>query len=147
MQILKAQEGFTLIELMVVMSISAILLGYSVLQLQELTRPAESAAAQVGSFFKAARAKALSTTSAYTVRPDSASRLVAESSTTCGATTSIDQKLVLELPSFVLFTTVGWSVCFDSRGFPDTNLLVAVEDDFGEQHSIEVFLGGGVRVE
>lgn len=147
MHFLREQEGFTLIELMVVMSISAILLGYSAMHLQELTRPAESAAGQVGSFFKAARAKALSTTSAYTVRPDGAGALVAEASTTCGATTALDSKLSLELPSFVLFTSVGWSVCFDSRGFPDTNLLVEVEDDFGERHSIEVFLGGGVRVQ
>lgn len=141
------QGGYTLVELMVVMSIAASLLGFGIINLFELSRPAQGATGQLAGFFKAARAKAISTTSSYTVRPLNPSEIIVETSRNCSTGTPlVDPELKLELPAHVLLSNTSWSVCFDSRGFADSNMVATIEDNYGEAYSVEVYLGGATRI-
>jgi hypothetical protein len=59
---------------------------------------------------------------------------------------TIDPELGLALDNAFL-TDIGWSVCFNSRGFPDANIVIPVSDSYSGNASVEVLLGGAVRVQ
>lgn len=141
------EAGTSILELMVVCGIIAIMAGTAAFNVKEMDRPLENSSAAVQSFFKQARAKAIATTSAYTVYPVSASRLATKVGTTCAqASPPADSTLTLDLPAKTRLTSVGWSTCFSSRGFASTDLSLAVRsDEDGAIRTVDVFLGGAVR--
>lgn len=142
------QNGFTIIELVVVLSMFSIILGMAIVNLSELVNPVENGAASIMAFMKEARARALSTTSAYTVYPTSTRRVITEYGDTCSDASPVaDGSLVIDLPSNVFLSDTTWSVCFDSRGFPDANVTVPVVDIYEGTRTVEIFLGGAVRVQ
>lgn len=139
------ESGYTILELVVTLTLASVLMGIAVVNLREMANPAQSSAAAVSSFFKEARARAISTTSAYTVTPENTRRLVAGSSVACGEATTPDDALILNLSDEVDLTTLGWSVCFSARGFPDRDTTINLVDNYDETNSIDIFLGGAIR--
>jgi prepilin-type N-terminal cleavage/methylation domain-containing protein len=144
-RIMKNQAGYTLTELLVTMSLLSVMSGFAFVNLLDLSNPARSAASEISGFLKQARARALSTTSAYTVSASSTDTLTTTVGTTCSAAQSAEPSLTLELDHADL-SNVSWSICFTSRGFPDKNVVIPVTDDYSGSNSVEVLLGGAIRV-
>lgn len=141
-----SEEGFTLIELCVVLSMTAIIMTIGISNLRTLENTLENAAAQVSSFMKLARSKAISTTSAYTLRPVSPFRIQSLVGSSCGDPAPVaDATLVLDLPVGSSLQDTDWSVCFNSRGFPDQSLSIDLTDKDMRLRTVEIFLGGGIR--
>ena len=143
-----SQNGFTLVEMLVVFLMIACLSGIAVMNLKALSSPSENGAAQLLGFFKHARAKAISTTSAYFVMPTSTSTVITKFGTNCSDAAPVnDSALRLNLPSGASLGNVGWSVCFTTRGLSDSNTTVTVNDTENGSKTVEVLLGGGVRLQ
>lgn len=139
--------GFSLIELVVALAIVSIMLGIAGANLKEMVNPAQNASAEVAAFMKQARARAISTTSAYTVEASSPRQLIAKFGINCSdVNTTNDDTLIVNLPDDVTLTSTTWSICFSSRGLADSNIVVSLEDAYGSAESIEVYLGGAVEI-
>ncbi len=133
-------------ELLVTLAIAGIMIGIGTVNLMELSNPARTAANEIAVYLKRARAKALSTTSAYTLSASSSDTLVATYGNTCSsATQTADTELTLTLDRADL-TDTSWSICFTSRGFPDANVEIPVTDVYEGSNTVEVLLGGSIRV-
>lgn len=144
---MRRQSGMTLIEVVAVLAIAGLALGAASLYLRPVEAPLHSGAAIVEGALRAARLKAMASTSAYRVSPDGASGLRAESATSCSAATwSDDPALTFELPEGVTLSSTAWSVCFGSRGIADANTTIALEHPEFGSISVEVLLGGATRV-
>lgn len=142
------QSGFTLFELVVALGVSGVLMAVAIISLKELDDPLKNGSAELASFFKQARAKAVSTTTAYTIVPVSSTRLETQWADKCSdVSQTSDPQLVLELPTGAALTDSSWTLCYNSRGLPDGNLTVEVNDGGGDYRTVEVFLGGAVRVQ
>ncbi|MBX7138177.1 MAG: GspH/FimT family pseudopilin [Oligoflexia bacterium] len=143
-----SQSGFSVIELIVTLGMSSVLTGMAIMNLKDLDDPLKNGAEQMTSFMRVVRARAISSTRAYTVFPVSNGQLAARYADTCsnGATTP-DTSMTLEFPTGARLTDTAWDICFNSRGLPDGNLAVELRDSDGEYKTVEVFLGGGVRVD
>ncbi|NLF25021.1 MAG: hypothetical protein GX589_05105 [Deltaproteobacteria bacterium] len=138
--------AFTVIELLAVLGLMVAVSAIAVSQLQQLNDPLEDSTAELVSFFKQVRARAISTTSAYTVVPLSSSEVVTHYSATCGdEDTTDDSRLTLDLPTGVRLSDTDWSVCYNSRGLPDDNVLIELSAAGGRGRFVEVFLGGAVK--
>lgn len=141
-------RGFTLFELLIVLAVFGVLIGMAALNLRPLNSPLQTGTSQIMGFFKQARAKAIATTSAYKVEPASATRLITKYASSCSALTmTTDTDLTLDLPAGVSLTATDWSVCFNSRGVADGNITVTLTDSKAKTRTVEVFLGGGVRIQ
>ena len=141
------QKGFSTLELMVVLFMSSILLSLAVSSLSELNDPLRNGTAQLHGFFKQVRTRAVSTTSAYIVEPVSPGKVVTKYGTSCSdPSPTTESLLILELPKTVSLTSTTWSVCFTSRGLADQSLNVGIQDTEGSGETIEIFMGGAVRV-
>jgi len=141
----KHQSGFSIIEVTVTLGIAAILMGMAWINLQEMMNPAQSGAASIASFLKEARARAISTTAAYTIQPVSPTEIHAFYSDLCSGATTQDNRLILNLPDRVSLTDITWSICYNSRGLPTETLEIEVEDAYDGSMLVEVFYGGAVR--
>ncbi len=140
-------KGYTLLELMAALGIVGVLMGSAVSNLKELERPLSSTSSQLMGLFKQARARAISTTSAYFIEPDSSNTIVARFGTNCDDASPVDDdRLGIEIPSSVTMSDTSWSVCFTPRGLADQNITVYLQDNDFNYSSIEVFLGGAVKV-
>lgn len=141
-----SQSGFSLLEMLVALSVVGAISGIAVMNLRSLSSAAENGAAQLLGFFKQARAKAISTTSAYFVVPTSSSEVITRVGTSCSDAAPVaDPALELSLPSGASLSDTTWSVCFTSRGLSDSNFSVTVLDTQSGSKTVEVLLGGGVR--
>lgn len=148
MRPLKSQKGYTIVELLVVMAMMMSLMSIGVYNLRSLERPLKTGAAQLGGFFKQARAKAIATTSAYRVYALSTSQAAVTYGVNCdNASTNFDTDLSYTLPNELEFTSTAWEVCFSARGIADDNITVTMEDKEGDTSNVEVFLGGAVRID
>lgn len=146
--ILSSAHGFTVSELVVVMGMGAIMMGMAVSNLKVLENSYTNSLNQAVSIFKLARTRAISTTSAYTVRPQGPFRLVATSGSTCDDLVQVeDSKLQFDFPDTVQMMETAWSVCFSSRGIADNNLVLPIRDETGRERNLQVFLGGASRIE
>ncbi len=152
---MKENKGLSLIELLVTMAVIGAVVGISALNLKPLNNDAQNAAGQVVGFLKLARAKAMSTTSAYRISYDANRQpvlLYAERAKRCSDSTwTPDPKLQTELPAGVALTIDFRHfnfrpVCFDSRGFTAAYIRVRLQDDRARTREVEVLVGGTARV-
>jgi Tfp pilus assembly protein FimT len=140
--------GFSLVELLVVMGLTMILIGIAVTNLKQLDNPLQNGAAQLLGFIKQVRAKAISSTSAYVIQPFSSTRLITRHGTTCSdPNMTADSRAVLDLPSGAHLTSTNWNLCFSTRGFPDANIEIQLQDVGGSNKTVELMLGGAVRIQ
>ena len=141
------QDGFSLLEALVVLMISAVLASMAIGNMKELNDPLQNGAAQLGSFLKEVRAKAISQTVAYHVTASGSNRIVTSFGNNCTATTvTTDPRLVLTLPTGTSLVSTSFNFCFTSRGLADQNVTIGIRDSNGTKN-VEVMLGGGVRIQ
>jgi len=130
---------------MVVLGMAGILTGMASYQLKELDNPAQNGAAQIMTFLKKSRAKALATTYAYRIRPKSNStELEAHYANSCSSTTfTLDGSLALKLPSTSTLASNSWSLCFAPRGTLSTSTDIVISDP-KRSVTVQVAMGGGM---
>ena len=128
------------------MALIAITMGVAAANLRTFKEPATSGASQLVGFMKQARAKALASTLAYTVKPASSTRVMTTFGSSCSATQTTDTSLSLVLPTGASLAATTWSVCFGVRGLADTSIDITVADQ-AMTKVVQVALGGGARVE
>ncbi len=142
------ERGFSAIELAAVLALVGIISMMAVGNLKAIRSPVLEGANQTMGFFKQARAKALSTTSAYFISAASDHRLVTSAGINCADTTPVvDPNLWLDLPDGVTTTDTSWEVCFSPRGFPDSTVTIPLIDTEGGAETVELYLGGAVRIQ
>ncbi len=141
----RCERGFSILELLTVLSVMGVLSGIAAFGFRELERPANNAATLLASTFKQARARALSSTTPFTVTASSSTHVIVTYGTSCSAGQTTDTTLDLELPRGAYMNDTAWSVCFNTRGLADTSLSIGVSDG-GESKQVEVVLGGATRV-
>jgi len=143
----KSSQGFSLLEMLVTLSLMTSLFLIALNNLNSLHDPLDNAASELLGFFKQVRARSISTTSSYLVTPISSNQLEVTYAKNCTETTrQADSRLDLTLPSQVSFYTTDWSICYSARGLPDDNLSVQIIKSDGSNATVEIFLGGGVRI-
>lgn len=143
----KNERGTSLLEVLVVLLIASLLMAMAVPNLDELERPLVNGAHQVVGIVKLARAKAVSTTSAYILAPVSGERIGASTALSCDDPVPLaDDSLFLDLPRGITLADTDWTVCLNSRGFAQQNVTIVLVDSELNGRSVEVFLGGAVRV-
>jgi Tfp pilus assembly protein FimT len=141
------QAGHTLAELLVVVAVLGTALGATALYLRPVEAPLKSATTLLEGGFRAARLRAMATTMAWRVSPLGSGELTFERADTCSATSwTADDTLRVEFPDGVALTAIDWSVCFNSRGISDQNLVVTLSHSEYGTSSVEVLLGGTTRV-
>ena len=116
--------------------------------LNSIDNPILYSTGQTMSLIRQARAQAVAKTSAYTVSALSPQEIVVSYAEKCSDENRITaHRLALKLPTEVALTDIHWSVCFNSRGLADDNLTIDLIDLEENQMSVEVLLGGAVRVD
>jgi prepilin-type N-terminal cleavage/methylation domain-containing protein len=138
--------GFSLPEALVVVAIVALVVGAATLHLKPMEAPVKSAALLVEGLVKQTRAKSMSTTSSYRLRPFTDRTLVVEYASSCsdGAWT-LDPRMELDLPRGVTLSDTDWSVCFNSRGTASDNVVLSLEHSDHAAQGLEILMGGAVR--
>lgn len=144
------RSGFTIIELLVIISIIGILASIAALNVRPLHNEARAAANDFAGSVKQARGRAMVTTSAYRLVYVAPDRVAVEWRRTCGGsdTWTPEARFDLELRDGTTVDGVADGtelLCFNSRGFTDQSPTVTFRDSQGRTASIEVFAGGGVR--
>lgn len=143
----KAERGITLVELVMAVSLMSVVMGIAVANIKNFQDPLQSGADQMAAYFRQVRARGMSATLAYTVGPTSNRNLSASYSNKCSdATKTLDSSQDTSLPSGATLSDTTWTVCFNSRGLPDANLVVTLQDVDGRTKDVEVYLGGAVKV-
>jgi Tfp pilus assembly protein FimT len=140
-----SEAGFSILEMLAAMLLSLILIGTALVNLKTLNNPLLNASAQVQSFLKKVRSRAISSTMAYRITPISSTELVTAYGSNCDNIDTEDNQLTLELPNGAYLTDYEWEICFSTRGLLDTNVDITLEDQNGQSRLIEVLLGGSVR--
>jgi prepilin-type N-terminal cleavage/methylation domain-containing protein len=147
---MRVRGGFSLVEALVVMALVGVVLGISANTFRGMTNDLENAVAETAGFFRQTRVKAMATTSAYRVVVNSSTELAAEWAATCSDLTwTNDAALTLRLRDHTKLDglTAGAIVtCFNSRGVASGNPKLTVHDRRGRKTEVEVFVGGGVRI-
>lgn len=133
-----------MLDVVVTLGLLAVLSTVAVNQLKALDNPVKNASSSIIGYFKQVRARAISTTSVYSVSADSSNRIIAAYGNSCANAITPDPKLILDLPNGAHMADTAWTICFSARGLPDSNIQIVVSGD-GESRTLEVFLGGGVK--
>jgi prepilin-type N-terminal cleavage/methylation domain-containing protein len=167
------QKGFTLAETLITIVILGVLTAISAPTIRFGNLPLKDTSANIAGNLKLLRAKAISQTSAYRMRPVATANgmslavEVAESCTSANwkpdpgftlgdtaldtATTPPANRKNVEI-SGVLINGVAptpitnWNICYGSRGLANQTLELSLKDDKNLQNKITVFRGGGVDV-
>lgn len=142
-----SRRGFTIPELLVVLFMVSTIAGIAVYNFRTLVNPVQDAAAGMVSHFKVVRARALSSTSALTIRPVGLNQLVVESGVRCDdEDAEVEPQLQFTLPAGARLVDEEWQICFTSRGLASSAIDLDVRDEYGRTRTIEVLLGGSVRI-
>ncbi len=137
--------GFTLLEMLVTISIASTLIALTPFNYRALEDPVKNGSQALMGFMKKTRAKALASTRAYTIKAVSSRRVITTYGSTCSATQYTDSTLTLDLPSSAYMTDSTWSICYGTRGLSNSSNDITVTD--GSVHkTVQVVLGGGIRV-
>ena len=143
---LKSERGFSLLELVVALGISSLAVGIAAPSFMDFNNPSQDGVLQFLAYVKNVRAKAMSTTSAYTVSVSTTNTLTATYGASCGAgTQTTDHSLTYELPEGADFTDLTWSFCFNQLGLADSNFMLSIRDEEATRN-VEIMLGGAVEV-
>jgi len=143
----RKQAAFTILEMLVAVVFLGIMLGIAVSNLRVQADPLSIATTNLEGFLKQMRARAISSTLAYTINPTSSGYLQTRYSSKCSDTTkTVDSKYFLKLPTTVTFGATTWSFCYSSRGFPDANIQVTLRNTTANSQILEIMLGGAVRL-
>jgi prepilin-type N-terminal cleavage/methylation domain-containing protein len=138
--------GMTLVESLVVMALLGTAVAIGAAYLRPMEAPVERAADELQALLRGARARAVATTSAHRVRPETNGAILGEHAPSCAATSwTAEPGLDLALPDLVTLTDTAWSVCFNSRGIASTALLVTLDHPDFQPRDVEVMLGGAIR--
>ena len=138
-------KGFTLLELLVSITIVGILMSFATFDYRALENPVQNGAQALMGFMKKTRAKALASTLAYTITAANSGRIITTYSTVCSGTQTADSSLTLNLPSSAHLTDTSWSICYNTRGLSDNSADIVVSDGTTTK-TVQVVLGGGIRV-
>ena len=139
--------GFSMIEILVVLSIAAIMMVMAVTNINALSNPSVTSVNQVMGILKLARARAIATTSPYLVVPVGRIKIVGKRATTCNdSSPTLDPHVSYDLPEGVTFANSLWSVCYSSRGIASTGVDISITDQKGVTKIVEVMRGGAVRI-
>ena len=139
------EKGFSLLELVITMSILTILMSMAVFNFHDLEQPATNGASELMGFLKKTRAKALATTLAYTAKPNDNSQVITTYGTTCSAAQQVDTSLTLTLPNHAHLTDTEWMVCYSTRGLANSSIDIAISGSDGTK-VVQVVLGGAIRI-
>lgn len=140
------EKGFSLLEILIALLLSAILAGMAMFNARALYHSSSGAAESFVAFLKAARSKAMATTSTYTVVPVTSSTIKATVSTSCSSTEQEDDsELVLNLEGGATLGETNWSICFTSRGTSNSSAILSISDTHGTKQ-VQIVLGGGTRI-
>lgn len=141
------EQGFSFLELITTMGLIVVTMGMAVFNLRSLNNPLENGANQLRGFLKQVRAEAISSTSAYVVRAASDIGIETLRGNSCTDSAPVpESRMALQLPNGARLSDTTWTVCYNSRGFPDGNVQIELEDIGGQQKTVEVMLGGAVRI-
>ena len=140
-------QGFTLVELLIVLGIFGIVMGIAAMNLRPLSGDLQAAANEVAGTFKQARARAMATTSAHRVAPNAAGdSLIVEVAQDCTSTNwTTNDRLTRNLREQVTLERTDWLVCFNSRGLAESGPTFDLSSREGKTINIRVFLGGTVE--
>lgn len=142
-----SSSGFTILELITVMTIAGILSGMAVMNLNALSNTSENAAAEFAAFLKQTRARAITSTAAYFVQPSNNHKVITKIGNNCSDTSPVvDPLLAINFPTGASLASTTWSLCFSSRGLSDSNLSVTINDIHSRTRTVEVLLGGSIRI-
>ena len=140
------QSGFSFLESLSVLALVSIVSLIAVSNVNKMDDPLTSATAEMQSFIKRVRARAISTTSAYIIIPSNTGSIITKYSDSCSSSTLTDDpQLQMDLPRSTALSDITWSVCFNSRGLSDSNISILLGDTDGRTRTLEIFLGGAVR--
>ena len=142
--------GASLLELLTAVALFVILSEVVVSNIKQLHNPLADAGFEVSHFLRLARARAISQTLAIEVWPASATQLTSTSRSSCTDETDSDapvEDLVLDLPDGTSFSDTDWSVCFTQRGLAYEHTTFELQGGRGNSKTVEVALGGGVRIQ
>lgn len=148
----RGQDGFTLLEAVVVVAILGIIVGVAAPAFGGLGNELENSSRETAAFFREARAQAMVSTSAYRVVVVSETELVGEYARHCADSEwTPEPRLALHLGSRTWLEADALEpgavlTCYDSRGVGDSSPTLTVRRAGGGSATVEVFLGGGARV-
>lgn len=143
---MKKENGFTLLEMMVVLGIMTILTGIAVLNLKKFDQASSNAANQIASLIKSSRSYGMTSTVTVQIKPISSTAISVTSAATCAATirTTIPE-LSYNLPDGATLSSTTWSLCYTSRGLSRESINIQLTDR-SRTKTVQVTLGGGIRV-
>ncbi len=140
-------RGYTLIELLVTMTIGSVMVGIVAANLRAYNRSSKNAVSMIQGFVKQARAKGIARTAAYRIYADASGTAIRTSfANACTSTAfTTDTSLVLSMPEETKLLSPTWSVCFNSRGLATSNVTISMKTRDAGTKQVEVLLGGGTR--
>ncbi len=142
------QAGHTFVEVMVVFSLVAALTGFASINMHDLEDAGHGSALQLSSLIKTTRAKAISKTSAYFLKPSSTAQILGYRGKSCAdPSPQIDSQISLDLSDGVTMTDTGWQICFTPRGLVKNSVSVFLQDQYQREFEVQVFMGGTVRIQ
>jgi prepilin-type N-terminal cleavage/methylation domain-containing protein len=142
-----AESGFSILELIVTVSLGAILTGLAVVSVTGLNNPARHGAVAIASFLESARSQAISSTGIILVKATNTATIQGYHVQACDDPDPVaDSELLMVLPNNYSMTDITWEVCFTARGFAAESTIVPISDTHGQDRNIQVYIGGGIRV-
>lgn len=60
--------------------------------------------------------------------------------------TALDD-LIVDLPNGASMSDTSWTACFTPRGLSESNVTFDLNDADGQSRTVEIALGGGVRIQ
>lgn len=141
------ENGVSLLETLIVLSIVAIILSIGLaIDYRPFQNPLITETSNLESFLKHNRSKAVSSTSAIMILPESFSSLKTIRGISCGSINPDDTTFKkYNLASEVFLGNLDWSTCFTSRGLASENIIIPLNHN-GKTKNIEIMIGGGTRV-